>query len=78
MHNNILENLIQQYVKKCNNTMAKWSLPQFYKICWTFQNLGLNPTPTDTSEALASLVSESSTWGRFDFLKSISTWNLLW
>ena len=58
--------------------MAKWNLSQLYKICWTFQNLGLNPTPADTSEALASLVSESSTWGHFDFLKSISTWNLLW
>ena len=49
MHNNILENLIQQYVKKCNNMMAKWSLAQLYKIYWTLQNLGLSPTPTDTT-----------------------------
>ena len=49
MHNNILENLIQQYVKKCNNMMAKWSLAQLYKIYWTLQNLGPSPTPTDTT-----------------------------
>ena len=70
MHNNILENLIQQYVKKYNNMMAKWNLSQLYKICWTFQNLGLSPTPTDTTEVLASLVSESSISGSFDFWKA--------